>query len=71
MEPKTMNMEEYKSYITSNVAFMEIWKSCYIALLSNPSFTDIRNDQEKLDRAWKEAEVLKRGLRQYMERISR
>jgi hypothetical protein len=49
MEPKIMNMEEYKSYIASDVAFMKIWKSCYIALLSNSSFTDIRYDEEKLD----------------------
>ena len=54
-------------YITSTLASVEIFKSCYIALLSNASFTEISNDEQKLDRAYKEAEVLIRGLRQYVE----
>jgi len=29
MTRQTTSLEEYKDYITSTVAFMEMWQSCY------------------------------------------
>jgi hypothetical protein len=40
MTRQTTSLEEYKDYITSTVAFMEMWQSCYYALLSNPEYSE-------------------------------
>lgn len=68
MTRETRSLEEYKDYITSTVAFMEMWQSCYYALLSNPEHTG-RPMEELHELSWKHAKELKRAARQYLERI--
>ena len=66
MNPKAMNLEEYTEYITSMVGFMEMWQSCYYALLSNPEHSKL--PMEKLHNlSWDHAKELKRATRQYLE----
>ncbi len=68
MNLEMMSLEEYTKYITSTVAFMEMWKSCYYSLLSNPEYSGKSMD-ELHDLSWKHAEELKRATRQYLEKI--
>ena len=71
MALKRMDLDEYESYITSTVAFMEMWRECHIALLSNPEYLgkESWNAEKLLDISFQQAEELKRGLSQYLEGI--
>lgn len=67
MNSKMMNLDEYKNYITSKIAFMEMWQSCYYALLSNPQYSE-KSMEDLHDLSWKHAKELKRSVRQYLEK---
>lgn len=67
MNIEMMSLEEYKKYITSTVAFMEMWQSCYFALLSNSKYAE-HSIEELHELSWKHAEELKRATRQYLEK---
>jgi hypothetical protein len=67
MNPKMMSLEEYKDYINSMVAFMDMWQSCYYALLSNPEYSG-KQMEELHDLSWKHAKELKRATSQYLEK---
>lgn len=68
MTRETMSLEKYTSYITSTVAFMEMWQSCYYALLSNPEYTG-RPMEELHDLSWEHAKELKRATGHYLDTI--
>jgi hypothetical protein len=66
MNTESMSLKEYKTYLDSTVAFMEMWQSCYYALLSNPEHA--HKECEELHKlAGKHAKELKRACRQYLE----
>ena len=54
-------VEEYIAYTTSTISFIEMWKSCYYALLSNPQYSE-KSMEELRDLSWKHAEGLKRDI---------
>ncbi|MEG3439587.1 hypothetical protein V0288_20840 [Pannus brasiliensis CCIBt3594] len=64
----SMSVEEYRDYMTSTIAFIELWKGCHYALLSNPEYS--KHSQKKLlDISWEEAKEFKRNIRQYLDRV--
>jgi len=67
MNTAMMSLEEYGKYVTSTVAFMEMWQSCYFALLSNSKYAEHSMD-ELHNLSWEHAKELKRATRQYLER---
>lgn len=68
MNLEMMSLEEYTEYITSTVAFVEMWKSCYYSLLSNPEYSE-KSMHDLHELSWEHAKELKRACRQYLERI--
>jgi hypothetical protein len=44
MNTESMSLKEYKAYLDSTVAFMEMWQSCYyIHKKYNPNSTPLNN----------------------------
>ena len=70
MSLETMGFEKYKEFETSMTSFMQKWKNCYYALLSNPDYTSKYNDDQLHEISWKLAEELHRATGQYLERNS-
>lgn len=65
MSVEKISSEEYQKYMSSGVSTIEIWKSCYFAMLSNPEHknTEMR-DLVKLSRA--HALALKTAMREHL-----